>query len=144
MSKPHVKTKQINHCGVVNFGHGGPNIIMNIEEIQKRLDKFTKDRDWEQFHSPKNLSMALSVEVAELVEIFQWSNSGGLDEVKDPKKREKIKEEIADIFIYLIKISSKLDLDIDKIIHEKIDSNEKKYPVEKSKSKSLKYTELDE
>ena len=103
MSKPHVKTKQINHCGVVNFGHGGPNIIMNIEEIQKRLDKFTKDRDWEQFHSPKNLSMALSVEVAELVEIFQWSNSGGLDEVKDPKKREKIKEEIADIFIYLIK-----------------------------------------
>lgn len=119
-------------------------LIMNIDKIRKRLEKFTKDRDWEQFHSPKNLSMALSVEVAELVEIFQWSNSGGLDEITDPKKREKIKEEIADIFIYLIKISSKLDFDLDVIINEKIDRNEKKYPIEKSKGKSLKYNELDE
>ena len=119
-------------------------LIMNIDKIRKRLEKFTKDRDWEQFHSPKNLSMALSVEVAELVEIFQWSNSGGLDEITDPEKREKIKEEIADIFIYLIKISSKLDFDLDVIINEKIDRNEKKYPIEKSKGKSLKYNELDE
>jgi len=117
---------------------------MDLKKINQKIKSFVKARDWEQFHSPKNLSMALSVEASELVEIFQWSNSGGLDEVKDSKKREKIKEEIADIFIYLIKISSKLDLDVNKIINEKIDRNEKKYPIEKSKGKSLKYTELDE
>ena len=71
---------------------------MNVEEIQARLNKFTKDRDWDQFHSPKNLTMALSVEVAELVEIFQWSNSGGLNEIQDPETIKQIEEEVADIF----------------------------------------------
>jgi dCTP diphosphatase len=117
---------------------------MNIKKIQQRLEDFSKIRDWEQFHNPKNLAMALSVEVSELVEIFQWSNNGGLTEIKDPKKRDRIKEEIADIFIYLIKISNKLDLDVEQIINQKIDKNEKKYPVEKSKGNSLKYTEFDE
>ena len=100
---------------------------MDIKKLQKRLEKFAKDRDWEQFHNPKNLSMALSVEVAELVEIFQWSNSGGLDEIKDLDKRKKIEEEVADIFVYLIKISDKLDLDLEKVINEKIDKNLLKY-----------------
>ena len=103
---------------------------MNIEEIQKRLRKFSVDRDWGKFHSPKNLTMALSVEVAELVEIFQWSNSGGLDEIENPDIRKSIEEELADIFIYLLKISDKLNLDIEKTIHQKIDKNEKKYPIE--------------
>ena len=115
---------------------------MNIDEIQKRLDKFAKDRDWDKFHSPKNLVMALSVEVAELVEIFQWSNSGGLEEIEDLNTRKKIEEEIADIFIYLIKISGKLNVDLTKIINEKIDKNEKKYPVDKSYGSSKKSTEL--
>tara|TARA_Y100000748_G_C15464586_1_gene476345 strand:+ start:190 stop:537 length:348 start_codon:yes stop_codon:yes gene_type:complete len=115
---------------------------MDIKKIQQRLEKFAKDRNWEQFHSPKNLTMALSVEVAELVEIFQWSNSGGLDEIKDLDTRKKIEEEIADIFIYLIKISGKLDLDLDKIITNKIDKNEKKYPIEKSFGNSKKYDDL--
>ena len=74
---------------------------MDLNLIQSRLNKFAKDRDWEQFHSPKNLVMALSVEVAELVEIFQWSNSGGLDEIKNPEIKVKIEKEIADIFNYL-------------------------------------------
>ena len=86
--------------------------------------------------------MALSVEVAELVEIFQWSNTGGIDEIKDPKTQEKIKEEIADIFNYLLKISGELDLNLEDIIHEKIDKNEKKYPINKSFNSSKKYTEL--
>tara|TARA_E500000178_G_C16756685_1_gene632826 strand:+ start:131 stop:478 length:348 start_codon:yes stop_codon:yes gene_type:complete len=115
---------------------------MNIDEIQKRLDKFAKDRDWDQFHSPKNLTMALSVEVAELVEIFQWSNSGGLDEIDDLETRKKIEEEVADIFIYLLKISAKLNLDLSHIINEKINKNEKKYPINKSKGKSDKYDKL--
>jgi dCTP diphosphatase len=115
---------------------------VDIKNIQEKLEKFAKDRDWEQFHSPKNLTMALSVEVAELVEIFQWSNSGGLDEIKDSEIRKKIEEEIADIFIYLLKISGKLDLDVAKIIYEKIDKNEKKYPVKKSYGSSKKYIDL--
>ena len=123
-------------------GKGGYNRNMNIEEIQARLDKFAKDRDWGQFHSPKNLSMALSVEVAELVEIFQWSNSDGLDEIKDLDTRRKIEEEVADIFIYLLKISGKLNLDLPQIINEKIGKNEKKYPISKSKGKSDKYDKL--
>ena len=118
------------------------NRIMNIEEIQARLDKFAKDRNWDQFHTPKNLTMALSVEVAELLEIFQWSNSGGLEEIKDIETRKKIEEEIADIFIYLIKISGKLNVDLSKIINEKIDKNEKKYPIDKSYGSSKKSTEL--
>ena len=115
---------------------------MNIEEIQKRLRKFAADRDWEKFHSPKNLTMALSVEVAELVEIFQWSNSGGLDEIENPNIRKNIEEELADIFIYLLKISDKLNLDIEKSIHQKIKKNEKKYPIDKSFGSSKKYKDL--
>ena len=74
----------------------------SLENTIRVVDEFTKERDWEQFHTPKNLTMALSVEVAELLEIFQWSNSGGLEEIKDIETRKKIEEEIADIFIYLI------------------------------------------
>ena len=115
---------------------------MNVEEIQKRLRKFATDRDWEKFHSPKNLTMALSVEVAELVEIFQWSNSGGLDEIENPDIRKNIEEELADIFIYLLKISDKLNIDIEKSIHQKIEKNEKKYPIDKSFGSSKKYRDL--
>ena len=75
---------------------------MNLEIIKSRLKKFAEERDWEQFHNPKNISMALSVEVAELVEIFQWSNSGGLEEVQDPEIKAQIEREIADMFNYLI------------------------------------------
>ena len=85
---------------------------MNLEIIKSRLKKFAEERDWEQFHNPKNISMALSVEVAELVEIFQWSNSGGLDEVQDPEIKAQIEREIADIFNYLIKLTDILDIDL--------------------------------
>ena len=116
---------------------------MDIKKIQIKLDKFSKNRDWDQFHTPKNLSMALSVEVSELLELFQWSNSGGLEEISNTKIRKEIEEEIADIFIYLIKILGKLDNpDIENIINKKIKKNEKKYPVEKSFGKSDKYNKL--
>ena len=108
---------------------------MNIKEIQERLDKFAKDRDWDQFHSPKNLTMALSVEVAELVEIFQWSNSGGLEEIKDLETRKKIEEEIADIFIYLIAFCNQNNIDIKQAIDKKMAKNKKKYPVETFKGR---------
>ena len=106
---------------------------MNIELIQSRLKKFAEDRDWEQFHSPKNITMALSVEVAELVEIFQWSNSGGLDEINDPDIKVQIEKEIADIFNYLLKLTDMLNIDLEKAALNKIEENDAKYPVEKFK-----------
>jgi NTP pyrophosphatase (non-canonical NTP hydrolase) len=115
---------------------------MNIELIQSRLKKFAEDRDWEQFHSPKNITMALSVEVAELVEIFQWSNSGGLDEINDPDIKVQIEKEIADIFNYLLKLTDMLNIDLEKAALNKINENDAKYPVEKFKGISKKYSDI--
>ena len=112
---------------------------MDVQLIQSRLKKFAEERDWEQFHSPKNITMALSVEVAELVEIFQWSNSGGLDEINDPDTKVQIEKEIADIFNYLLKLTDMLDIDLEKAALNKIDENDAKYPVEKFKGISKKY-----
>jgi NTP pyrophosphatase (non-canonical NTP hydrolase) len=115
---------------------------LNLDIIKEKLKQFSKERDWEQYHSPKNLAMALSVEVAELVEIFQWSNDGGIKEVENEQTRKEIEEEIADIFNYLIKFVDLMDLDLEKISLEKIQKNDEKYPVEKAKGTATKYTDL--
>lgn len=117
---------------------------MNLEKIKTSLKKFSVDRDWERFHNPKNLATALSVEASELLEIFQWSNDGGLSEINDPKKRKQIEKEIADIFNYLVKLVDILDIDLEKAALEKIIENGKKYPIEDSKGRSVKYTEFHE
>ena len=114
----------------ISDGEVSLNRELNLEKISERLKKFSKDRNWEQYHSPKNLAMALSVEVAELVEIFQWSNDGGTKEIKDPETRKQIEEEIADIFNYLVKFVDLMDIDLEKISLEKIQKNDEKYPVE--------------
>ena len=115
---------------------------MDLEKIKLKLREFAEERDWEQFHDPKNLSMALSVEVAELVEIFQWSKSGGLDEIKDPETRKAIEKEIADIFNYLIKLVDLLDMDLEKAALEKIEENANKYPVLKVKGIAVKHSKI--
>ena len=120
------------------------NKSINLQKIKEKLKSFSIERDWEKFHNPKNLVMALSVEVSELMEIFQWSNDGGLSEIDDPVKREKIENEIADIFNYLVKLVDILEIDLEKSSLKKIDKNEIKYPINKSKGKSVKYTDLDE
>jgi len=114
--------------------------IVDLKKIKDKLIKFSKERDWEKFHTPKNLAMALTVEVSELLEIFQWSLDGGQDVIESSK--EEIESKIADIFNYLVKLVDLLDIDLEKIALKKIDLNSKKYPIEKSKGKSLKYTEL--
>ena len=116
--------------------------LINLGVIKEKLRTFSEDRDWTQYHSPKNLVMALSVEVSELVEIFQWSNSGGLDEINDPKQKEKMKKELADIFNYLVKLIDFLDVDIETEALQKIKENAEKYPIEKVEGKSAKYTDL--
>lgn len=115
---------------------------MNIENIENTLKKISDARDWNQFHSPKNLSMALAKESAELLEIFQWlteEQSYNLDE----KKHEHLKEEIADISIYLLRLCMKFDINLEDAIYNKLDKFEKKYPVEKSKGNAKKYNEFD-
>ena len=108
--------------------------------MKDELTKFSKERAWETFHTPKNLAMALKVEVSELLEIFQWGRDVGQDVIENSK--EEIESEIADIFNYLVKFVDLLDIDLEKIALKKIDLNSKKYPIEKSKGNSLKYTEL--
>ena len=114
---------------------------MNIKKIEKILKQFSQDRDWEQFHSPKNLSMALSVEASELVEIFQWLTEEESYTLNDSKKQHT-KEEIADIAIYLLRICMKLDINLEEAILEKMKKNEEKYSVDKVKGSAKKYTEL--
>ena len=111
-----------------------------LYQLQQRLKEFAVVRDWEQFHSPKNLSTALMVEAAELAEHFQWlteEQSHNLEE----KKHKEVSHEMADIFIYLLRMCEQLDVDIYQVVEEKILINEKKYPAEKVRGSSKKYNE---
>jgi dCTP diphosphatase len=113
---------------------------MNLEDIRQRLAEFARERNWDQFHTPKNLSMALAAEVAELLEIFQWLTDEQSKEIANiESEMEQIREEIADVFIYLIRLADKLDVDIEKAVLDKIAMNEKKYPVELAKDNATKY-----
>lgn len=105
-----------------------------LELLKQRIDKFNKDRDWDQFHTPSNLSKSISIEASELLECFQW-NDNDFD-------KEAVKEELADVMNYCIQLSLVLDVDIIDIINEKMDKTEKKYPVDKAKGVSTKYNKL--
>jgi NTP pyrophosphatase (non-canonical NTP hydrolase) len=112
-----------------------------IKEIETRIIKFRNDRDWQQFHNPRSLAMSIAIESAELLELFQWSKDDEVLEIAD-KRISQIEEELADIFIYLLLMSHDLSIDIIKAAENKIERNEKKYPVFKSKGNSKKYNEL--
>jgi len=104
---------------------------MNFNKINDEVSKFVKERKWEKYHSPKNLSMALSVEASELVEIFQWKND---QDISDADKN-KVEDEIADIFFYLIRLSQKMNIDIEKSFYQKLEKNKIKYPLDMDNSK---------
>ena len=106
---------------------------MTFEETCNRIAKFTEDRDCDQFHSPENLAKSIAIEAGELLECFQWSS-----EADD----EALKEELADVMNYCIQMAQKKGYDICEILNSKIDKNEKKYPVDKSKGISTKYDKL--
>ena len=112
-----------------------------IRALSAAVNDFAEARDWEPFHSPKNLSMALSVEASELVEIFQWLN---LEESNFPdhKQLASIRSEVADIAMYLIRFCDVLEIDLEKAIEEKLTQNKIKYPVELSKGSAKKYDQL--
>ena len=106
---------------------------MDFNETCNRITQFTKDRDWDQFHSPENLAKSIAIEAGELLECFQWGPC---------EDDTALKEELADVMNYCIQLAQKQGYDICKILNEKIDKNEKKYPVEKSKGVSTKYDQL--
>ena len=116
---------------------------MNISEIQDKLENFATERDWGQFHNPKNLSMALSVEASELVEIFQWLRT---EESISPDKKQidAIKSEVADIAMYLLRFCSVLEIDIEEAIESKLEKNAEKYPVNLSKGNAQKYNQRED
>lgn len=107
----------------------------NFLEIKDRIKKFTEERNWAQFHNAKDLALALSIEAAELNECFLWKSH-------NEAKVDKVKDELADILIYAILFADKYDLDLNEIISQKLDKNEKKYPVDKAKGNAKKYTDL--
>jgi len=113
-----------------------------LDTLKERLRTFADERDWDQFHSPKNLSMALIAEAAELVEHFQWLTEAQSHSLP-PEKLDEVGEELADIQIYLIRIADKLGVDLLAEANKKIEKNEEKYPAEKVRGKSKKYTEYD-
>lgn len=104
-----------------------------MKEIQDKINQFNIDRDWDQFHSPENLSKSIAIEASELLECFQWSTE---------YNKEAVREELADVLIYCFQLAHKLDVDIKDIMLDKIAKNEKKYPIEKSKGNSKKYIDL--
>ena len=111
-----------------------------IQKLQNLQSKFAKERNWDKYHTPKNLSMALSVEVSELLEIFQWMTDNEiLEKINDKDFKGSISDEIADIFLYLIRIAEKLDINIEKSVLKKLEKNKIKYPVKLSKDNAIKY-----
>ena len=111
---------------------------MITQETINEVLKFRDDRNWKQFHNPKDLALSISLEAAELLEVFQWSGS----DTECESKRENIKEELADVLVYCIHMADTCGFDLDDIIKEKMEKNNNKYPVEKAKDTAKKYNEL--
>ena len=114
--------------------------MRNLEELRERVRAFVAERDWERFHSPKNLAMALSVEASELVELFQWlteEESGALD----PERRRRVAEEMADVLWFLVRLADRLDVDLLAAAESKLAANAVKYPADRVRGNSKKYDE---
>lgn len=113
----------------------------SLNELVERLREFASARDWDQFHSPKNLAMALSVETSELMEHFQWLTEEQSSKLP-PEKLQRVREEIGDVLIYLTRLSDKVGIDMLDAAFEKLETNHRKYPVDRSKGTCRKYNEL--
>lgn len=108
------------------------------DETIRRVIQFRDDRDWKQFHTPKDLAISMNLEAAELLELFQWSGT----DLECAEKREKLREELADVLSYCILMADVCGFDLDEIMNKKVSKNEAKYPVEKARGNAAKYTEL--
>jgi NTP pyrophosphatase (non-canonical NTP hydrolase) len=117
-------------------------VMSNLNDIKKEIVEFIKERNWEQFHTPKNLAIAIGAEAGELLECFQWKTDEDIKTMIETKEVEKMSDEIADIVIYSISLCNSMNIDLDRAILEKIKKNGIKYPVEKCIGSSKKYSEL--
>lgn len=107
--------------------------MSELQELMNQIDEFTRERDWDQFHSPENLAKSIAIEAGELLECFQWSSEA---------KPEAVEEELADVLNYCLQMAAKLNLDPVEIVRKKMQKNAEKYPVDKSKGRSTKYDQL--
>jgi NTP pyrophosphatase (non-canonical NTP hydrolase) len=116
---------------------------MSIESLTAQLRDFAQDREWEQFHTPRNLAMALSGEAGELLSLFQWLRDEQVSEwLDDPSNRTAVEHEMADVFGYLLRLADVLDVNLEMVLRAKIDINAQKYPVQLARGNALKYTAL--
>lgn len=117
--------------------------LVNVDGAAQALRQFAEERDWHKFHSPKNLAMALSGEVGELTEIFQWmSEADSLSAATSPKTSQAVRDELADVALYLVRLADVLGVDLNAAVSSKLASNAAKYPIELSKGVSTKYDQL--
>lgn len=114
---------------------------LSLATLQKQIRRFCDDRNWDQFHNPKDLSISLSLEAAEVLEHFQWKNDDEMARHVIEKKME-VGEELADVFYWVLLLANKLDIDLVEAFEEKMKKNEAKYPIEKAQGSHKKYTEL--
>jgi NTP pyrophosphatase (non-canonical NTP hydrolase) len=114
----------------------------DLLELRELVRAFALERDWDQFHTPKNLAVSLCVEAAELLEPFQWLSSGSPEELS-PKKLENIQHEMADVLIYLLRLADKLEVDLASAVRNKLNINALKYPAARVKGDARKYDEYD-
>jgi NTP pyrophosphatase (non-canonical NTP hydrolase) len=115
----------------------------SLQELRTRINDFVAERDWAQFHTPKNLAMAMIVEAAELVEQFQWDTPQESKQLS-AEKREAVSHELADTFVYLLRIAEVLNINLIEAANQKIDLNAKKYPADKARGSNAKYTAYSE
>jgi NTP pyrophosphatase (non-canonical NTP hydrolase) len=116
--------------------------VIDNKKLAMALRAFAAERDWDQFHTPKNLATSISVEAAELLELFQWSRGQkGWDEIADAALRAKVQDELADILLYVIRFADKADIDLEAVAERKIAANTQKYPAEKFRGSDRKYDE---
>jgi NTP pyrophosphatase (non-canonical NTP hydrolase) len=121
--------------------HRADGELTTLRALRDRLHRFAQQRDWEKFHSPKNLAMALSVEVAELMEHFQWVSEAASSRLS-PEQLAEVRHELADVLIYLVRLADKLDVDLLAAASDKMVLNAAKYPAHKARGNSRKYTKL--
>lgn len=118
-------------------------MTVTIDDLQADLRQFARDRDWDQFHTPKNLAMALAGEVGELTELFQWlTPAQSADVMADDKRAEDVRHELADVFAYLLRLADVLHVDLETALRDKLTVNAQRYPVEEVRGRAVKYTEL--
>ena len=115
--------------------------MRDLQQVVERIRQFRDARDWKQFHHPKDMAAGLAIEAAELMELFLWKNEQEQTEIVETK-REQIEDELADIGMFLLELADNLNVDLLTAIEAKMEKNAAKYPVEKSKGRSVKYTEL--